>query len=389
MKTNFVLLFVFALFASPVFAQDAAGVPATDPTKEAVATETAEEEDEEPSFSLTGYVDAYYQANFNSSNGPGEAPLAFRSSFTGLTNTFGIGNVNLLAEKTMGKVSFVGQIGFGPRAVDANSDSNGGVIFDDDKTNFGTNFASTVQQLYVTYSPSENVTFTLGNFGTFIGYEVIDAPANMNYSMSYLFSNGPFYHTGAKVDFAFGEGFGAMVGVFNDTDSKFDAISGKHFGGQLSYSNDALGVYVNAITGKDSEGETENLDVNEFQIDLTATYQVSESFMLGLNSSSYSTSKDGNDDGGFFGTALYATAGLNENTDLSFRGEYFAGTAAEGVTEDQPSVIALTLSGNFKVGDLRIIPEVRFDTGSNGFTFGEDASDESAAAFLLAGVYSF
>ena len=369
------------LLALPLTAQDMSEVN-TDPSSTEPATETVAEEKEEevPSFSLTGYVDAYYQANFSSSEGPGEDPLVFGSSFTDFANTFGIGNVNLLAEKTMGKVSFVGQIGFGPRAVAANSDSN---------LDFGgLNFASTVQQLFVTYSPSDNVTFTLGNFGTFIGYEVIDAPANMNYSMSYLFSNGPFYHTGAKVDFSFGEGFGAMVGVFNDTDSKFDAVEGKHFGGQLSYSNDNMGIYLNAITGTEEELEGDD-NLNEFQIDLTATFQVSESFMLGVNSSRYSTSVDGDGQGGFFGTALYATAGLTETSSLSLRGEYFTATAAEGDDSDQASVFAITASGNIAIGDLRIIPELRFDTGSNGFTFGEDADDESAIAFILAGVYSF
>ncbi|MEL7163600.1 MAG: porin, partial [Bacteroidota bacterium] len=339
--------------------------------------EEEEKEEEEPSFSLTGYVDAYYQANLSSVEGEGDDNfyIPFGSSFTGLTNTFGIGNVNLLAEKTMGKVSFVGQVGFGPRAVEGNGDSN----VDGDALG---NFASTVQQLYVSYSPSESVTFTLGNFGTFVGYEVIDAPANMNYSMSHLFSNGPFYHTGAKVDFAFGEGFGAMVGVFNDTDSKVDAIEGKHFGGQLSYSNDQVGVYLNAITGPEAEDVSGEDNQNEFQVDLTATFQASETFMLGLNASSYSTSVDGNNTGGFFGTAVYATVATSDAFDLSLRGEYYTNTAADGDDTDQANVLGLTLSGNFKVENLRIVPEIRLDSGSNNFHgFGED--DDSAIAFLL------
>lgn len=382
MKTIFQFTFAALLLSSfNLFAQDAAPLPVIDPI---AAPEAEEKEEEEPSFSLTGYVDAYYQANLSSvdAGGDNKAYIPFASSFTDFTNTFGIGNVNLLAEKSMGKVSFVGQIGFGPRAIAGNGDSNDGDAI------FGSNFSSTVQQLFVTYSPSESVTFTLGNFGTFVGYEVIDAPANMNYSMSHLFSNGPFYHTGAKVDFSFGEGFGAMVGVFNDTDSKIDVVEGKHFGGQLSYSNDQIGVYLNAITGKELEDVSGEDDVTEFQVDLTATFQVSESFMLGLNTSSYSTALDGANTGGFFGTALYATAGLSETADLSLRAEYFASTAADGDTSDQPSVLALTASGNFKVGDLRIIPEIRLDSGSNDFHgFGVD--DDSAIAFILAGVYSF
>ena len=381
MKILYTLLFAL-LSSAGVYAQQ--GPLATDPEKPTATTpETTEEEEEEVEgdFTLSGYVDAYYQANFANSDAASEDPLVFGSSFTDFANTFGIGNVNLLAEKSFGKVSLVGQIGFGPRAVAANSDSN---------LDFGgLNFASTVQQLFVTYAPTDNVTFTLGNFGTFVGYEVIDAPANMNYSMSYLFSNGPFYHTGAKVDFAFGEGFGAMVGVFNDTDSKIDVIGGKHIGGQLSYSDDQIGVYLNALAGTEEENFEGDEDLNEFQIDLTGTVQVSESFMLGLNASSYSTSVDGDGQGGFFGTAVYATIGATDDFDISLRGEYFANTLPEDVDGDAPSVLALTASGNIEIGGLRIIPEVRFDTGSNGFTFGDAASDESAFAFILAGVYAF
>ena len=361
-------------------------------TTEVIILEEVEEEEQETrSFQLSGYVDAYYQANFSNSNGEGEEPLVFGSSFTNFPNTFGIGNVNLLAEKSFGtKVSLVGQIGFGPRAVAANGDSNAGAF---EETLSG-NFAQTVQQLYVTYSPNDAVTFTLGNFGTFVGYEVIDAPANMNYSMSYLFSNGPFYHTGAKVDFAIADGFGAMVGIFNDTDSKVDVVEGKHLGAQLSAEVGGLSAYLNFLYGKEEEGpdtDDGDDDINEFQVDLTATLDVSETLMLGLNASNYATGLDGNANGGFFGTALYATVNATETFDLSLRGEYYTDTAVDGDDSNQPSVLALTASGNLTIGDLRIIPEVRFDTGSNGFTFNDSEieDDDTAIAFILAAVYAF
>ena len=375
---------VLALLALPLSAQDMALVH-TDPLSTEPATEVAEEKEEEvPSFTLTGYVDAYYQAN--PLNNEADEPLLAPTSFTGFSNTFGIGNVNLLAEKSLGKVSFVGQIGFGPRAVAANGGDG--------------NFSSTVQQLYVAYSPSENVTFTLGNFGTFVGYEVIDAPANMNYSTSYLFSNGPFYHTGAKVDVAIAEGFGAMVGIFNDTDGKIDAVPGKHLGAQLSFESGGFAGYLNGLYGKDSAGETseDEDDTNEFQIDFTGTFEVSETLMFGLNASSYGTSVDGNDAGGFFGTALYSTIGLTENANLSLRAEYFSENAAEGVSTDMRSVLGLTATGNITIGDLRIMPEVRFDNGSNftdingvdsAIDFGGDADDTGALTLILAAVYSF
>lgn len=393
MKLNQCYLFVVLLLSFGTRAQDAVLATETDPLL-GTETEAAEEEQEANSFQLSGYVDAYYQANFNTvGDGDAASPLTFGSSFTDFGNTFGIGNVNLLAEKTFGKVSFVGQIGFGPRAVAANSDANNGY------SGIPGNFASTIQQLYVAYSPSDAVTFTLGSFGTFVGYEVIDAPANMNYSMSYLFSNGPFYHTGAKVDFALAEGFGAMVGIFNDTDSKIDVVSGKHLGAQLSAETGGLAAYLNFLYGKDAEGlnpDESDDDVQEFQIDLTATFEASESLMFGVNASNYSSTVDGDaTGGGFFGTALYTTIGATDNVNISLRGEYFSALAAEGDDSDQPSVIALTASGDIVIGDLRIIPEVRFDTGSNGFNFAPDGFEgelddvDSAFAFILAGVYSF
>ncbi|MBC6993010.1 outer membrane beta-barrel protein [Neolewinella lacunae] len=382
MKLSFkITLVAFLLSSFQLFAQ---AVEATTDPVVTPATAQEEKEEEEPGFSLTGYVDAYYQGNVSQVDGADGVYLPFGTSFTGATNTFGIGNVNLLAEKTVGKVGFVGQVGFGPRATQA----NGG---------FAGNFASTVQQLFVTYSPSDAVTFTLGNFGTFVGYEVIDAPANMNYSVSYLFSNGPFFHTGAKADFALGEKFGAMIGVFNDTDSKIDGVAGKHLGAQLSTELGGLSAYLNVLTGKEAEGgdlTTSDDDLSEFQVDLTATYAVSETFSLGLNVSSYSQSFDGESVGGFFGTALYATVNASETATVSLRGELFSLTPPEGVDIDTPSVLSLTASAGFSVGDLRIIPEVRFDSGSNGFfnvydsdTYG--VNDESVFAFILAGVYSF
>lgn len=375
------------LSTTSLFAQDAnwptslpATTMATEPEKEAT-----EEEDEKPSFELSGMVDAYYQAGLIKADD--KSALGFPTSFTDQVDQFAIGQLSLLATKEMGKVSFTGQIGFGPRAVAGNIDSNGDALL-----GVGDNLASTVQQLFVTYAPSDWLTFTMGNFGTFVGYEVIDAAANVNYSTSYLFSNGPFYHTGLKADFALGENFGAMVGVFNDTDSKFDVISGKHYGGQLSTEVGALSAYLNFITGKEAEGEDSegtDDDLFETQIDLTAVYEVSESFALGLNASQYSTSLDGRSAGGFFGTALYSTIGLSEAFDLGLRAEIFSLTAAEGDNTDQPNVFSFTTSANFHVGDLRIIPEVRFDTGSNGFLFGESIEDKSVFNFILAAVYSF
>lgn len=360
-------------FTTRLSAQDAAELPAATLTEDPTAEAATAEDEEDNGLQISGFVDAYYQANFTTF-GEADAPLVFPTSFTGQANEFALGMANVTFAKEMGKVSAVAQLGFGPRAEAANGD------------------VAAIQQLYVTYSPSESVTFSLGNFGTFVGYEVID-PVNVNYSTSYLFSNGPFFHTGVKADIALTEGLGAMIGVFNDTDSKFDAVGGKHIGGQLSAEFGGLGAYLNVLTGVEEENFRGEENLTGFQVDLTATYTVSEKLMFGLNASDKTSSVDGDVVTGFTGVAVYSTIGISEDFALGLRAESFTGKLAEEETGDAPSVLSLTLSGNFTVDDLTFIPEVRFDSGSNGATFFTDSGDftgeESVASFILAVVYSF
>lgn len=341
------------------------------PTEPFVVPTQAPEAEVEGGLMISGFVDTYTQFSFSEVD---DQNLVFPTSFTDRTNEFTLGMVNLMLSKELGKVGFVGQVGFGPRAEAANGD------------------VPLIQQLYVTYAPTDAITLSMGNFGTFVGYEIIDAPGNVNYSTSYLFSNGPFFHTGVKADIALSEKFGAMVGIFNDTDSKFDEVAGKHLGAQLSTELGGLSAYLNFLYGKAEEGPTEREDVDDFQIDLTATYEVSDALSLGLNVSDKSSSMDGTEVGGFTGAALYATITTSDVFGIGLRGEVFNMKDGDDAL-DNPSVLSLTASGNITLGDLRLIPEIRFDSGSNGATFpfesGDLSTEESVATFILAAVYSF
>jgi hypothetical protein len=352
-------------------AQDAAVVENTlfAPAIEETATPAAAEAEEEESKGITisGFVDGYYMYNFNKTG--------FPTSFTEAHNSFALGMANVVFAKE-GKVGFVADLAVGPRAEVANGYSGSTL--------------SAIKQLFVTYSPSDAVKFTFGNFGTFVGYELIDAPANVNYSMSYMFSNGPFYHTGLKADFALGESFGAMVGIFNDTDRKIDEVAGKHIGLQLSTTQGALTSYLNFLYGIEAEGGDGVKDVTGFQVDLTTTYEVSEKLLLGLNVTN-KTSTNGDDSSGFLGAAAYLKVGLTEKVALGLRGEYFGRTDGIDTTDDD-SVLAFTLSGNIMLGEgLTLIPEFRFDKGNSDAVFfnSEGAPKGSTGGFILAAVYAF
>ena len=79
------------------------------------------------------------------------------------------------------------------------------------------------------------------------------------------------------------------------------------------------------------------------------------------------------------------------------RAEYFAetegGAGAIGAydAEGDASVFAVTLTGNYTVGDLTIKPEFRLDSGSEEGTFIDNdlAASKSLSSFVLAAVYSF
>lgn len=341
----------------------------------ATAQETIDSTKNSP-LEVSGSLDVYYQYNFN-----GIVPGL--TSFTSDQNSFSLGMAKVALAKTVGKVGFGADIGFGPRAVAAN----------------GGNFPN-LQQLFVTYSPIEDLTFTAGNFGTHVGYELIDPTGNFHYSTSYMFSYGPFFHTGLKVDYAINDKLGAMIGIFDDTDSKFDVVDGKHIGAQISYALDAGDIYLNYLSG------TDGVDTVTFnQIDLTAAFALGDKFTLGVNSTVKNITTEGNenkDDSSWYGGALYLGFAAADNFTIGLRSEYF-NDGADAVFDksvltevvDDVSVFATTLSANIKIGELTLIPEFRIDSASaDVFEVATDAGEATefssiSPSFVFAAVYGF
>ncbi len=326
------------------------------------STGVAQEEEKETSpFSLSGSIDTYFRANLNSGNVPGDgSTLAPGTSFANLPG-FSLGMVNLIGTYESDRVGVVADLVFGPRGQEAvfGSITNSNII----------------NQLYVYYNVSDRITLTLGNFNTFLGYEVISPAGNFNYSTSYMFSYGPFSHTGFKADFDLGGGFSLMTGLFNPTDATEFNPSGSYVGGlQLGYANDKSSIYLNSII---NDGFT--------QFDITAGTNVSDAVYLGLNATTASDN--------FSGVAGYVQVATSDALTLGLRGEYFSDEGVGVLTQDE-SVFDLTFSANYSVGNLTLIPEIRIDTLSyDGFA--TDAanpgtmSSKSLSSFLLAAVFSF
>ena len=148
------------------------------------------------------------------------------------------------------------------------------------------------------------------------------------------------------------------------------------YGAQLGYEKGDFGGWLNVIYD----------DANAFtQVDLTAGYQATDDFYIGLNATTASDN--------FSGVAGYFQYALSENLTGGIRGELFLDQGI-GVVGTDESVFDFTFSLNYKSGNLTIIPEVRVDALSNeGFV--KEISEtnpqmmKNLSSFVLAAVYAF
>ena len=326
-----------------------------------------------PTFTLSGSLDAYYRYNFH--NAKDSLHTNNYTSFTNSQNSFELGMASVKLESTLGKVGAVLDLGFGTRANEFSYNE------------YATRSTlSAVKQAYLTFAPSSKVKFTMGKWGTHVGYEVLDAYLNRNYSMDYMFSFGPFSHTGLKADFTLGA-IGVMVGVVNPTDYVSAPFSKKNFIAQLSGATKSgkVKAFLNYVGGKDLGDNSVN------QVDLVVTGTVTDKFSVGYNGTVKSVKPSSGDGHSWWGSAVYLNVDPTSVFGLTLRGEYFGDK--KGVAGFGTNIFDATLSGNIRAGNLTIIPEFRLDTSKDPLFFKNsdtfDPSSKSTGTFILAATYHF
>jgi hypothetical protein len=311
---------------------------------------TAQEE-EKGTFTLSGTVDSYYSANLSTSDIGTTGVLTDVSA-----NGFGLGMANTIFSYEKGKAGVVADLAFGPRANAANA------------------YTGAINQLYAYYNASEKITFTLGQFNTFYGYEVISPAGNFNYSVSYLFNAGPFSHTGLKMDYAASEDLSFMIAVTNPHGVVAGANSDSD-NYQLGFQTGYKGQFFNLAYGADGFGDTDVL-----YLDYTGGFDISDSLYLGVNAA-YANSEDA--DAGYQGVALYLQNAFSNSFSLGLRPEFYTVTSGSGDTSQS----AFTLTGNTSLTDaLKLITELRYDT-SDDVTF--IGGESNVTGLTIAAVYSF
>ncbi len=324
---------------------------------------SAQEESASP-LTISGFVDTYYFANTNGVSGKyaNLGASGFERIFDQNANSFQVGLAQVMATYEAGPVTGVIDLTFGNHG-DLGNYGNGISPLGDQ---FGTTGLA-IKQAFMKWAMSDKVSLTAGQYGTNVGYEVIDAPVNFNYSLSNLFGNGPFYHTGVKLDVAPSDGFAFMVGLTNGLDSKDDNNSSKGIQGQIYLApTDGWNLYLNYFGS--NEG-TKDEPAKYTWLDITTSYQVTDNFLIGLNAVPYGALKTEGDPLTWWGAALYLNGSLTEKFGLGLRAEHFDNSNGGIYLVDEngegTAVTSLTLTANVNITDnLMLKPEVRFDSYS-------------------------
>ncbi len=323
-----------------------------------------------PAPTITGSVDGYYRFNF--SDPPANSNFNNYTSFTNSQNSFELGMASIRADHSFGKASATIDLGFGRRAEE----------FSYANPDHPTLFA--VKQAYINYAVSDKVTFTLGKWATHIGYEVTDAYLNRNYSMDYMFSYGPFSHTGIKAQITTGKKSALMLGIANATDNVTTTASPKYLIAQYSTGtkNDKVKVYLNY------QGSY-NYMFSKTQFDVVLTGTVTDKFSVGYNGTVQMYEPKGGTSDSWWGSAVYLNLDPTTIFGITLRGEYFNDDHAI-VFGTGTSIFDVTLSPNIRISNLTIIPELRLDAAQkNIFEKTDGTGTSSTFTALLAATYHF
>lgn len=338
-----------------------------------------------PAPTITGSIDVYYRFNFDNPKNPplteGHPAFNNATSFTNSQNSFELGMASIRADHSFGKASGTIDLGFGRRAEEfAYPDGNG----TPQGTGNGFTSLASIKQAYLSYAISSKFKLTMGKWATHIGYELVDAYLNRNYSMDYMFSYGPFSHTGLKADIGLGKKSALMLGVANPTDNVTTTSSRKYAIAQFSTGspNDKVKAYLNYQGSYGGSFSTS-------QFDLVLTGAVSSKFSIGYNGTVQTAKAAGDTSHSWWGSAVYLNLDPVSTFGITLRAEYFD-NKKEVVAAPGTSIFDVTLSPNFKVGNLTIIPELRIDSGKDPiFEKNDGTATKSTITGILAATYHF
>ena len=349
---------------------------------------------------LSGYADVSYLYNFNEQNNFGNSGRVFDTEGNGFT----IHAAEVVLEKALSDATPIGfrtDLFFGDDAEVFHATGLGGGA-----TGTGIVDHFDLQQAYITLRTpvGEGLDVKVGKFVTLLGAEVIESPANWNFSRSYMFGYSiPFTHTGILASYpTFGDLGSTTFGVVNGWDIVDDNNKAKTFLGNVTvgpWSN--LTLSSNFVYGAE---QANNSHDQRGVLSSILTWTPHEQWALMFNWD-YGHEEDvigGTDNGGWQGYALYARYSPLSWYSLANRVEWFndqdgvrvapaapatAGAVLAGAGHGDVSYFEWTLTNEFKLSEHVLARlEYRLDKAdAEVFRFDQGAADymNTVAAELI------
>ena len=243
------------------------------------------------------------------------------------------------------------------------------------------------------------LTVIAGKFVTLQGSEVIWSPTNNNISHSILFGAIPFTHTGVRATWAASDTVSVIAGVNNGWDQLTDANRQKTAElGVILTPIKPLSITISGYSGTEPGVATSAGSGNRTDVNLVASYAISDALSIGLEYLTFSQ-KNGNADGStakYDGFAGYVTYMINPKWRVAFRGESFDdkngfhfGTAAVANSAVKYKEGTLTLA-YLPADNVELRAEVRDDTADQAvFKQYDGTTSKSLMTMALQGLYKF
>lgn len=328
---------------------------------------------------LGGFVDVSYTYNFN--DVPGNNGNVGRV-FDGDNDEFQLNGINLYIDKLP---EDEGEAGFRIDIMAGEDAPIIGDLFDNDGDE-----DQAIYQAYISYiAPIGNgLTIDLGRFATWYGYEVIESPANDQFSRSMLFGMAvPFTHTGLRLTYPINDMWEVSGGITQGWDVVEDNNDSVSWHGAIRWMP-LENVYAQYALSYGPEMALSNDDYT-FLNDLVVTWDVTEDWSVGANFDFGTYDAPVGNDLDWMGIAGYARYDVNEDMYLALRAEYFDDERWV-VAGDDVNIFEVTFTLGYTVTEgLLTRLEFRHDDASEEIFMDDNGFEDTQNTLAVEVVYSF
>ena len=344
---------------------------------------------------LNGYLDMYWQWSPQAHAATAGPRVSEGRMFDRLNEQMTLNMVEISAKKKSGKVAYRIDADFGEMVdVLANNSATSAAMGVNNPNPAANEPTRNIAQATITYSASDRLAIAIGKFYTFLGFEVVKAKDNWNYSRSLAFNYAiPLWHEGANVTYTLipTKLTGALY-LMNSWDGRVSAENNKSptYGVNLVYTGVSdLTLTYNYINDPEAGATNGQRDAHE----LSAVYVLNPKFSFAFDGFIGAQKKvSGANNAKWTGAALYAKASICNGYSLSPRYESYDDSDGGFSTGIRQKLTGLTLTNAFDLGDgLEARVEYRTDKSDSStyFKSSDAVGTDHQDTWSVSALYSF